>query len=218
MSSLTPLEEAELLKQEILDEIEDLKEELVEIQQLISELSAEESGNPYWTEPDDLGARLLKPMIEIRDSFKMSNNRAEYLFYHKYKDWHYDGLFASLTEQIDPQFLKWYSEAQTRYFVQLIVGRGLTMAWVADPATGERIEGYAIPWWGNYGPHGTTIRLQEEWANPNKLNRLRGAAERACRTLDRQYIRARLLGNRASWLEAHPWYIPEEEWHGNPEA
>ena len=217
---MTPLEIAELQKQEVLDEIDELKEELAELQELISQLAAEESDNPYWTEPDELGARLLKPMQDIKNKFLKSTKRAEYCYAGLAgHSWNRKGIFASLTEEVDPQYLKWYSEAQTRNFAFAMIGGGMKIARVKGE-DGNWIEGYGIPWWGNYGPHGTTMRLQDEWSRPGKLAQMQARAERWLRMMDRRWDReGRMRGGDPDAFRAkHPTYIPESEWYGNPEA
>ena len=199
------LEEAKILEQEILDEIDDLKEQLVDLRELMADLSAEASGNPYWTAPDELGGMLLKPMQEIKAILE-AGNRAEQYYAKAYKPFHLK-LFATITEDVSPQNLKWYSEAQTRLFPQLIVGRGLTFAPCKDE-DGNWIEGYAIPWWGNYGPYNTTMRLQDDWTSPSKLSRVKDQAARNMRNLDRMYRLAGISGGKAEFMRRFPHYEP----------
>lgn len=212
---MTPLELAELQRVEIEDEIADLKDELEELNALIASLAAEESDNPFWTAPDELGARLLKPMQEIKEKFLRSGDRAQVCYANMPShSWHLKGIFASLTEEVNPQYHDWYVQSQSRNFGFALIGGGMKIDGVLDE-NGQYIDGYGIPWWANYGPYGTTMKLQEEWSRPGKLAQMQARAERWLRSMDRKWDReARMRGGSQDAFRAkYPHYIPEAEWY-----
>ena len=200
------------MKDQILADIEELKAELDEIQALLTAAAAMESANnKYWSEPDEVGGRKLIPLEEIKEEFRTSRNRAEVMWYHGNAMFHYTGFIASLTEEIDPDVLRMYSEAQSKLFAGAIVGRTWVMAPCFD-AEGNRLEGYAIPWSGNRGPHLSTMRLQDEWADPMMLQTQRLKAKRYIRGMDRKYKLAGMRGKLDEFMENYPWYITEAAW------
>ena len=206
------LEEALLWEQEILDDMEMLKDELIECRELIAELSEEESGNPNWSGKDEIGGRDLLPKDVIHQQL-LNGVRSDYHYAHKLPDFYFEGIFASLTDQIDPDVMRMYREAQTRHFAGAIVGRTFVMAECYTPE-GELIPGYKIPWNGNHGPYAATMKYQDDWASPTKLNRVRGQGERAMRLMDREYWRAKVGGKVDTFMAKYPYYIPEDEWNG----
>lgn len=206
---MSDLEQALAYEQELMMEMEELKEELVEVRELISSLSAEESDNPHWTAPQgELGARLNTDIAAIHDTL-LQGNRAEVYWANSNPIFHYAGILASLTEEISPEYRAHYVKAQTKYFGAAIAGLTFTMAEVYDPETGVQMEGYVIPWWGNHGPYKATMKLQEDWASPLKLSRVRGQAEREMKRLDRRFFWYKVTGREDEFMEKYPNYVPE---------
>jgi hypothetical protein len=204
---MTPLEEALALKEEIQAEMEFLKQQLIEVNDLIAELSEEETKNPYWTDKDRLEGRLNYKVAEIHAALS-EGSRAERFYANWLADFHYTGIFATLTEEVDPEFMRMYYEAQSRHFVGAIGGATFVMAKCYDKE-GNEIEGYRIPWNGNFGPHVATMKYQDDWASPGKLNRVRGQAEYKIRWVDREYRMAKMRGTLAAFEEKYPYYEPE---------
>jgi len=200
------------MKEQILADLKELEAELAEVQAMLNSAAATNSpNNEFWSEPDAVGGRKLLPLEKMKEEMFASRERAEVMWAHGNMMFHYSGFIASLTEEVDPDVLRMYSEAQSKLFAGAIVGRTWVMAPCFD-ANGNRLEGYVIPWSGNKGPYLSTMRLQDEWTDPMALQNQRLKAKRYLRSLDRRYRMAGMRGKTDEFMENYPWYITEAAW------
>lgn len=199
------LDSARQLLDELMEQFTDLQEEIMVLKEYIADQSNKEAAenSELWTVPDENGGMYLKPMKAIYDRFR-NGTRAERIYAKAYKPFR-TKLMATITDEVSPENLAYYTKAQSRYFAQLIVGRNLTFA-ECIREDGTTLEGYAIPWWGNYGPRGTTKRLEEMWANPAKEAMCRAAAERKLASLDHSYRLYKAMGREDYFWSKHPYY------------
>lgn len=200
------LEAAKAMLQEVQEDIAELQEQEEMLKEYIADLSAEESTNPYWTTPDELGARRLIPMMDIHDIL-LAGSREEQFYAKWYEPFYHEGYFASLTADISPEYLRMYTEAQTRHFAGAIVGLTFVLA-KCYKEDGVLIEGYHIPWNGNHGPHSSTMTFQDMWTDPEKLNKCRAAAIRKMRWVDWEYRMAKMRGTLDAFMAKYPYYVP----------
>lgn len=207
------------------DSIAESEEALQDLYKMEAELAAIVSDNPYWTEPDERGARLLKPLLAIKAQLE-AGDRHERMWaartvgrvgtLHPYA---VEGIFATLTPDVSPEIEDMYAAAGIRNMGALWGGmtrHGPVLEEVYDEA-GELIEGYAIPFKSvsrdtsmeGEPAYDATMKLQQQWTNPNKLSIERSTAAREGRSADFNYRMATWQGRGEEWLAEHPWYIPE---------
>lgn len=205
------LEELRDFEQELVEDMEASAMLLVEVRAEIARLSAEESQNEFWSDPDTDGGRTLLPMMDVQ-AILLDGNRAE-VYHAQTNEVFTHRFFATITEDVTPAATAHYARAATAYFGILIsragYGRGPIHAECFDLETNVRIPGLYIPYYGSYGEHGSTVALREYWQSPQCIGRIRYIAEFQMKQLDRQYRMAQFRGQTEEFMAEYPYYVPE---------
>lgn len=205
--NLSELDMAKMQLAFVQDEIANLEEEEKDLKTLIAELSAQESDNPHWTAADSLLTRMPERVDEVKQMLLDSGDRGEAVWVAQEPVYNISGMFASLTEEIAPDTMRMYVEAQSRHWHGYLTS-GLILAECFTPE-GVKIEGKVIPWWGNFGPYKATMYVQNDWARDSKIAAERSRAARNIRSQDFYYRMAQLGGTVDEFMEKYPHYIPE---------
>jgi len=172
----------------------------------------------HWTGPDDSPwkGRRNKYVDKYAEIMKNGSREDRHL-YHMTEEFH--NLFCvsmmENLEDVSPEYIKMYSLEQTEQFAGAIVGTTSRMGFLVDEinvkdADGKvtEVQGYLIPWAGNFGPVGSRKRFEEYWAHPRREESLHRMAIWRTRSLDAEYRRMVGAGAEEFFMKKHPWYVP----------
>lgn len=199
-------------------QIEELQDELADMKLRKAELEREAASvdNPFWEPvPGDKHNAFYNKQVNAIKAELLKGNRAEQ-FMANSLDVFNAKFVVTLAEEMDDVSqadMEFYVREQTEQFAGAIIGTLGKLGYLTDEinlAGGGEEEGYLIIWGANAGPINSRKRFESYWADPNRLDAMRRAAQRNMYYKDFYYKMAKMRGG--SYLEdfmaKNPAYVP----------